>query len=154
MTIQATLCYIRKNNKVLLQKKSKGLYGGDKYNDPGGKLKPEENPEEGAKREIEEETGLKVENLIKHGEITFYEGEIQTWLVHVFATENFSGEIKINHREGVLEWIDENKMPFENMWVEDRFWVPLLLEQKKFKVKFYFNENSEKLLNKEIEIIN
>jgi hypothetical protein len=31
------------------------------------------------------------------------------------------------------------KVPFENMWPDDKYWFPLFLENKKFKGKFIFN---------------
>lgn len=48
--------------KVLLIKRKKDPFAG-KYAIPGGFLDMDENPETGARRELEEETGLKVEHL-------------------------------------------------------------------------------------------
>ncbi|HVH15393.1 MAG TPA: hypothetical protein VNA15_06715 [Candidatus Angelobacter sp.] len=44
MTIQATLCLIPKDDKILLLKKSKGLLGEGKWNALGGKILPKEEP--------------------------------------------------------------------------------------------------------------
>lgn len=154
MTIFATLCYIRKNGKVLLQKKAKGLFGGGKFNAPGGRLKPGEIPENGAIRESLEETGLKVANLRPHGKLIFYFGEKEKpdWIVYVFSTNSFGGELK-EGVEGMLEWIDEDKIPFENMWDDDRHWVPLLLENKVFEGIFYFDKEAKSLLNHTIKLL-
>ena len=53
-----TVCHIFKNDRLLLQKKSKGLFGSGKWNGVGGKLKLNQTPEEGVRREVFEETGL------------------------------------------------------------------------------------------------
>jgi len=52
MTLCCTLCYLRRDGRVLLQKKAKGLFGEGKYNGPGGKILPGENPEQSAIREV------------------------------------------------------------------------------------------------------
>ena len=52
MTIQATLCFILKDNKILLLKKSKGLLGQGKWNAPGGKILPNEEATACAAREV------------------------------------------------------------------------------------------------------
>src|SRR2546427_5275488 len=54
MTIQATLCFIIHNNRVLLLKKNPGLFGAGKWNAPGGKLQPKETAEQCASREVYE----------------------------------------------------------------------------------------------------
>lgn len=46
----ATLCHIMKDDKLLLQRKSKGLFGGGRWNGVGGKLEADETPEECVKR--------------------------------------------------------------------------------------------------------
>lgn len=154
MTTYATLCYILKDNKVLLQMKAKGLFGENRYNAPGGKLNQEEDLEAGVIREVEEETGLKVSNLNYHGKLAFYESspEIPSWLVHVFSTEDFTGELKQNHREGSLEWIEQDKIPYSQMWEDDQYFVPLLLEGRKFEGKFWFSKGFSSLLKHQIEV--
>ena len=67
MTVYGTLCFIIKDNKVLLQKKSNEKFGGGRWNMPGGKRKDNENLEDCATREVLEETGLKVRNLEEVG---------------------------------------------------------------------------------------
>jgi 8-oxo-dGTP pyrophosphatase MutT (NUDIX family) len=62
LTIQATLCLIAKDNKILLLKKSRGLLGEGKWNAPGGKMLPNEDPKACAVREVFEETRLNIKN--------------------------------------------------------------------------------------------
>ena len=58
----ATLCYVRQGGKTLMihrVKKLNDIHAG-KWNGLGGKLEPGETPEECARREILEESGLQV----------------------------------------------------------------------------------------------
>lgn len=60
-----TVCFLYTGNgeKVLLQKKNKTQYAG-RLNGVGGKIEPGETPLEGARREIMEETGANIHDLI------------------------------------------------------------------------------------------
>jgi len=92
MVVHTTLCYLIKDNKVLLQKKSKELFGGGKWNGPGGKIEENENPHASAKREILEEIGVKVSSFKKHGSLNFFKGDELFIISHVFATKEFEGD--------------------------------------------------------------
>ena len=153
MPVIATLCHIIKGRQFLLQKKSKGLFGGGKWNGVGGRVEPNENPEECVRREIFEETGLRVLDLKFHGILNFYFGgkEEPDWVVHVFSTTNFEGEPRPSE-EGILKWFDFEEIPYDEMWGDDKYWVPLLLKGKRFRGNFYFDEKGEKLLNFNLKV--
>src|SRR2546427_10694568 len=72
MTIQATLCFILHDSRVLLLKKNPGLFGAGKWNAPGGKVQPHETAEHCAIREVHEETGLEVRKPRKIGTLIFF----------------------------------------------------------------------------------
>ncbi len=148
MTILATLCYILNEDKILLQKKSKELFGGDKYNAPGGKLKPEESPLIGVIREVLEETGLVVRNLQPMGKVYFYEPDWRTpsWEVYLFLTKDFQGELKQDYREGSLEWIAKKDIPYEQMWEDNKYFVPFILEGDYVEGRFYFKPDFKELI--------
>jgi 8-oxo-dGTP pyrophosphatase MutT (NUDIX family) len=116
MPILATLCHILKGEKVLLQKKSKGLFGADKWNGVGGKLKQNETPEEGVKREVFEEAGLKIPNPEFHGDLSFYFGHRNKpdWIVHVFSVKAFEGKPRPSE-EGLLRWFAFKEIPYDEM---------------------------------------
>lgn len=142
MTVLATLCYIKKGNQVLLQKKSKELFGGDKYNAPGGKLQENEDPKAGVIREVKEETGLDIKNLKNHGTLYFYDGDESkvAWQVYVFSTEDYDGELKSQVREGIHEWVDKDQIPYDKMWEDDKWWMPFMFEGKQLEAHFYFEK--------------
>lgn len=147
MTIYGTICHIIRDGKTLLIRKQKG-FGAGKLNAPGGKLKGGEKPEECVIREVFEETGLSLGNLKKHGILHFYFGEKDDpdWIVYVFSSTSFSGELK-HSAEGPLEWVGVDRLPYDEMWDDDRHWVPLLLEDRNFSGEFHFDESGEKLLH-------
>lgn len=70
VTTDAVIFFMEEETlKVLLIKRKKYPFAG-KYAIPGGFLEMEENAETGAKRELAEETGLKVNNLYQVGAFT------------------------------------------------------------------------------------
>jgi 8-oxo-dGTP pyrophosphatase MutT (NUDIX family) len=146
--IVATLCHIIKGKNLLLQKKSKGLFGEGKWNGVGGKLKPNESPEDCVKREVHEETGLRISDLKFHGVLNFYFGNRKEidWVVHVFSTSVFEGKLK-SSKEGNLRWFNFEDIPFDEMWGDDRYWLPLVLKGKSFKGNFYFDDEGKTILD-------
>lgn len=146
MTIEATLCYIVDGDRLLLQRKAAGLFGEGRWNGVGGKLEAREVPGEGALREILEETGLRASNLTSHGILNFYFGQrvVSDWVVHVFSTETFGGVLKPGE-EGELCWFPLDEIPYDEMWQDDRHWLPLLLEGRRFCGSFYFSEDGREL---------
>lgn len=152
MVTETTLCYLIKDNKVLLQKKSKGLFGGGKWNGPGGKLKENEDPRECAKREILEEADVKISEPEKRGFLKFFKGKELFIISHVFVANEFEGEPR-SRREGIINWFNFNDLPFNEMWPDDKFWMPLMLQGKDFEGDFYFDDNLKELLNYKLNVI-
>ena|SRR5437899_3402190 len=122
MAIQATLCFILHENRVLLLKKNPGLFGAGKWNAAGGKVQPNETAEHCAIREVYEETGLEVRKPRKIGTLVFFkhdEHQDPDWIAHVFLTNEFQGTVK-ESKEGILRWYPIDQPPFDDMWEDDR----------------------------------
>lgn len=138
----ATLCYVRSNQKTLMLhriKKAKDMHEG-KWNGLGGKLENGESPQECAVREIEEESGLRVNDPQLRGVLTFpaFDG-IEDWYVFVFTANQFTGEL-IDSPEGVLAWVDDEKLFDLNLWAGDKIFMRWLEQDKFFSGKFTYHE--------------
>ncbi len=151
MTTVGTVCYIRRNGRLLLQKKATGLFGGGKWNAPGGKLRKGESPEDATRREVEEETGLRVGALRSQGVLTFFfgEGEEPAFVVYVFSCDSFQGRPR-SGIEGELRWFSENALPYDQMWADDRHWLPQVLAGRSVEGTFWFDEPAANLLRYEV----
>ena len=94
-----------------------------------------------------EETGLRLKAVRKHGVLRFYFGDVDEphWIVHVFSSTSFDGAVK-DSREGSLTWVKLDRIPYEQMWPDDRHWLHHLLAGKLFDGDFWFDAEGEKIL--------
>jgi len=127
-----TLCLVHVGNTVLLGMKKRG-FGQGKWNGFGGKVAEGESVQDAAKRELFEESGLKAQDLQKMGVVEFsWKNTPEEILqVHIFKTTQVTGEPK-ETEEMRPQWFLTSKVPFDQMWPSDRYWFPLLLENKQF----------------------
>ena len=137
-----TLCIIHQHPKILLGMKKRG-HGVGKWNGFGGKVEKGETIEEATKREIKEEAGVEVEKINKLGVLDFvYQDGSGNMEVHIFQTKEFTGN-PIESEEMKPRWFDVNEIPYNQMWSDDKYWLPMFLNGKNFKGKFSFNEANE-----------
>ena len=126
--VVATVCFVRREGKVLLQKRAAGRLWAGRLNGPGGKVEADETPAASVAREVGEETGLRLEDVREAGTLDLVYGEPATRriLVHVFACERFGGRVR--GREGALRWYPEAKLPYARMWPDNLYWLPCVLD--------------------------
>lgn len=149
--LETTLCLLRRENKILLAMKKRG-FGTGKYNGVGGKIENGETLEEAMIRETEEEIGVTPTKYEKVGELKFdeiYKGNKEKVMFHLYIVSEWNGEISESD-EMRPEWFDINNIPYDNMFPDDKYWLPIILEGKKIKAYFNFDEDWN-LLSKEIE---
>ena len=116
-------------------------FGSGRWNGFGGKVEKDEKIEEAAKREIFEEAGIKVKELEKVGIIDFeFKGNPEILEVHIFKGHDYSGE-PTESEEMKPQWFQISSIPFQDMWSDDIYWLPLFLAGKKFKGYFLFDES-------------
>ncbi len=134
-----TLAMVHKKDKILLGMKKRG-FGEGYWNGFGGKINPGEKIETAATRELWEECGIKAEKIDKRGLLYFeFENNPKILEVHIFDVERFGGEPR-ESEEMRPGWFSKNKIPFHSMWPDDPHWLPLFLQGKKFKGKFYLKD--------------
>ncbi|CAD7683840.1 unnamed protein product [Nyctereutes procyonoides] len=132
-----TLVLVLQPERVLLGMKKRG-FGAGRWNGFGGKVQEGETIEDGAKRELREESGLTVDTLHKVGQIMFeFVGEPELMDVHIFCTDSIQGT-PVESDEMRPRWFQLDQIPFTDMWPDDSYWFPLLLQKKKFHGYFRF----------------
>ena len=147
-----TLCYIEQNGKYLMIHRIKKVndINKDKWVGVGGKFEEKETPFDCARREITEETGLVAESLNYRGLVTFVSDEYGTEYMHLFHTDNFSGQLRDDCDEGVLEWVDKTKIFDLPLWEGDKIFLDLLTQNVPFfSLKLVYEGN--KLISHTLE---
>ena len=139
--IKATLLYVVQDEKVLLGRKLKG-FGTGKINGVGGKVQENESVETAMVRETQEEFGITPIDVVYSGKIIydeFMKGEHVIFETYVFVCREYSGEL-ITTEEMQPIWFDKNNLPYEDMFGDDRFWLPQVLDGLKIEGFFKFDE--------------
>lgn len=146
-----TLCYIEKDNKYLMMHrvKKENDINKDKYIGVGGHFEYGESPDDCLKREVLEETGLKLLSYKARGIVTFIYGnadkpsERMVEYMHLYTANAFEGNL-IECDEGTLEWIDKSKVYDLPIWEGDKIFFRLLEERDDyFSLKLVYSEDGE-----------
>lgn len=134
--IPATLLFIVADGRVLLIRKKRGI-GAGKVNGPGGKIDPGETPVESAVREAREELHIEPLDPVKVGELWFAMSDLPDIHCHVFRATRFTG-VPTETPEAVPLWTPVDAIPFDEMWEDDRHWLPELIAGRTFLSRFVF----------------
>lgn len=95
---------IERNGRILIARRKNCGLNGRKWEFPGGKVEPNESPEECVRRELEEELGVQVEvgEVFSISEYDYPDFSIR---LSVYRIHSMSGEpIALEHDE--IRWID------------------------------------------------
>lgn len=143
-----TVCILIRGNppaEILLGLKKIG-FGLGKVVGFGGRVEAGESVEAAAVRELEEETGIKaaIEHLIPHGTLSFLFPAKPEWSqdIHIFLVYQWSGE---PHESTEIQpaWYKVDQLPFESMWDDARYWLPLVLRGKRIQARFEYNSDNQ-----------
>ena len=144
MIVNSTLVHLVSDDRYLMlhRTKKEGDYNKDKWIGVGGKFEPQESPEECARRETFEETGLTVGRMDYRGIVTFVYKDITEYM-HLFTSDDFSGTMRVCD-EGDLEWVEISRVCELPIWEGDKIFFRLM--EKKvpfFSVKLVYNDEGE-----------
>jgi len=140
---QTTLCLLIKQDQILLAMKKRS-FGVGKWNGVGGKLdaeKGDKNVLDAIIRETKEEIGVDIINPEKFGIFHFRFPYKPDWDqdVHLFLAKEWSGE-PAESEEMMPKWFSVKEIPYDQMWDDDKYWLPKILEGKKLEADFTFKE--------------
>ena len=136
----ATLVFVIKDGNILLIDKKTGL-GKGKINGPGGKVEKGEKPKACAIRECQEELSITVSDLQYCGQHRFQFVDGYSIHVWVYKTEKFDGT-PTESVEAKPLWVSLDEIPYEQMWEDDRIWLPMLLRGERFQGRWIFDGDS------------
>lgn len=119
--------FVIKGNKILLGKR-KTDHGNGQWASPGGHLEHGEEPEECARREVFEETGLQIKNIRKATYTNHrFENSAKHYVTLWMVSEYASGEVQLREPDKFerWEWFEWNHLP-----------SPLFTEEALIRTKF------------------
>jgi 8-oxo-dGTP diphosphatase len=145
---RATLVFVIRDGEMLLIRKKKGL-GAGKINAPGGRIAPGETPAEGAVREAQEELRVTPTGVRPAGELRFQFVDGLSLHVYVFTAGGCIGSPE-ETEEATPLWARIEAIPYDQMWEDDRHWIPIMLSGRTFHGRFIFD--GDRMLDHELEV--
>ncbi|KAI7863097.1 NUDIX hydrolase domain-like protein [Spinellus fusiger] len=140
------------HHKILLGMKKRG-FGVNKFNGFGGKLEQGETVEQGAYRELWEESSLEAKDMKKVGLNLFtFENDPTALEVHVYIVTTYDGTPK-ESEEMRPQWFDYKEIPYDIMWADDSQWLPLVLDNKNIIGEFHFSEDQKSILFQSLQTV-
>lgn len=149
--IETTLLLLKKEDEILLAMKKRG-FGEGKFNGVGGKIKNDESQVSAMIRETNEEIGVTPTKYEKTGVLDFIEfdkGEKLNIVMNLFVATEWTGT-PTESEEMRPKWFNVKEIPYDKMFNDDKYWLPLVLEGKKIDAFFEFDENWN-LISKRID---
>ncbi|HYD35208.1 MAG TPA: HAD-IA family hydrolase [Vitreimonas sp.] len=128
-----TLCFLLRENQVLLGLKKKG-FGQGKYVGIGGKVESGEGIEQAVIREVEEEIEVTPTKLIPAGVVNFYfpyQDSPIRWNQqgNIYLTTSWTGQIQ-ETAEIAPQWWEITALPYDQMWPDAVYWLELALRRQ------------------------
>ena len=113
----------------------------------GGKFEDKESPDECLLREVYEETGLKLTSYRLRGIVSFISDIYETEYMFLYTADAYEGTLyeeddgsltpmigskRTPCNEGVLKWVDIDRVPSLELWEGDRIFLKKLREEDEF----------------------
>lgn len=128
-----TLCYLETEDSYLMLhriRKKEDVNKG-KWIGVGGHFEEGESPEDCLKREVWEETGLRLTSWKFRGLVTFSQEGYGTEYMCLYTADGFSGVMK-DCDEGELCWVKKKELSRLNLWSGDLIFLELLAREVPF----------------------
>lgn len=150
--------FVRKDGKILVLKRSQQKKIAPGYFHPaGGKVDPNEEPLQAAKRELMEEAGISVKNIKLEAIITEIEPHNpgENWLIFHFSGDYEDGEVK-ETPEGEFMWLTKDELVnSENLFPSVKELIKYIVDETKgtaFASFVYTNCKDDTAALKDLEI--
>jgi 8-oxo-dGTP pyrophosphatase MutT (NUDIX family) len=153
MIKHCTLCFLinKEKKQVCLGYKKRG-FGEGKWNGVGGKIDPGETMEQAMIRETKEEFDVDIleSDLEKVGVIDFHfeADDVADILGNIYMCQTWRGE-PAETEEMRPSWFSFHEIPLEDMWDDDKYWLPQVLEGKKIKAARFIFDGEQNFLRTE-----
>ncbi|WP_245683227.1 8-oxo-dGTP diphosphatase [Halovenus aranensis] len=151
---ESTLCHPIIDGELLLIRKQRGLGEGNLVG-PGGKVEDGETAMEAARREVREELRVEATGVEKRGEFGFHfrddTPDDDSMYVHVFTADGIEGTPQATE-EAVPEWHTAEDLPYDEMWVDDRIWMPHMLDGQTFTGTFVLTDEGDAMHRYEMDL--
>lgn len=122
---------------ICLAEKKRG-FGKGLWNGVGGKFEyPDTKYEDTVIRETKEELTIDIIDFNKVGELIVMLPLVSkdSYLIDVYICDKWEGNLT-ETEEVVPKWFEIKDIPYIKMWPDEAFWLPMLLEDKKFSGRF------------------
>ena len=146
---RATLVFVVRDGEILLMRKKRGL-GAGKINGPGGRLEPGETLLACAVREVQEELCVTPRDLRYAGDNAFQFVDGYSIHVSVYVATGFDGT-PAETAEAAPLWFALDAIPYDEMWEDDRLWLPLALSGERFTARYVFD--GDRMLDHAIDLV-
>ncbi len=134
---RATLLFIIRAGRILLIRKKRGL-GAGKINGPGGRIRRGESARAAAIREVQEEVGITPLGVRYAGRLRFQFLDGFSIVGEVFRASRYRGT-PVETAEAMPRWYPLRRLPYAQMWADDRVWLPLILAGRCVEGRFLFD---------------
>ncbi|NHN34660.1 8-oxo-dGTP diphosphatase [Paenibacillus agricola] len=138
-----TVCMIQDGDKVLLLDRQHDNFKG--YIPAGGKIDFPESIVEGTIREVWEETGIEVSNLVYKG-LYEYVNPIKNdrYMIFNYITKDFKGDLLVSSPEGKPLWVNIKEAYSLPMQQSIRRRFPLFFEEGTFEIQVTWDEENNR----------